>query len=258
MSNITAKKSLGQHWLEDQASLASIIESANLKPEEKVLEIGPGTGYLTTELLKTGAKITALEYDPKCYKSLEKVFGNKINLVQGDIRKFPLSKLPKNYKIVANIPYYLTANLLRKLVDESNKPSLAVLLIQKEVAQRLNAKPGDLSRLAVFVQNFYQTKLGIVIKPEMFTPPPKVDSQVIVLHKRQNPIIESEEVFYKIVNAGFANKRKKLKTSLSSGLSISKEQVEEMLLNANISPNARAQELSFTDWSNLIKVVPNN
>lgn len=256
-----AKKSLGQHWLEDKKALQDIVAFSGLEAEDTVLEIGPGTGTLTDEILAAGAEVVALEFDEERVPALTRAYktNDKIRIVQGDIRSFDLSSLPSNYKIVANIPYYLTANLMRKLTDDVHKPASATLLVQKEVAQRLAARPGDLSMLAVFVQFCYEVELGQVVKAELFTPPPKVDSQVVKLTKREKPLFDIDQgSFFKLVKAGFSQKRKKLKSSLNHGLGISKTDAANLLDAAGIDSGVRAQELSLQDWYSLFRVFSKN
>lgn len=250
MSLPYADKALGQHWLDDTASLEAIADAASVGAGDVVLEIGPGTGTLTDVLLAEGAKVTALEFDQKRTKDLVNKYKklDAITIQEGDIRSYDLGTMPSTYKIVANIPYYLTANLLRKLVDTSNKPTIAALLVQKEVAERVTAKAGDLSQIAVFIQLYYEVELGEVVRAHLFTPPPKVDSQVLILKRRSAPLFLADANFYRVVKAGFSERRKKLRSSLSSGLNLPKADVEQLLLSAQIDPNKRAQELSLTDW----------
>lgn len=248
-----AKKALGQHWLHDKSSLKSMVQSAHVSANDIVLEIGPGTGLLTDQLAQTGAKIIALEYDKQRYNQLIQKYKNthNIQVIYGDIRKFDFNSLPKSYKIVANIPYYLTTNLLRLLVDTKNKPQLAVLLVQKEVAQRVVASAGNLSQVAIFTQIYYLTKLGKIVPAQLFVPPPKVDSQIIILQKWPEPLIKTNEYFTKVIKAGFSQKRKKLITSLADGLGISKQQIKQSMLQANVNLDVRAQELSLDQWQKL-------
>ncbi len=251
------KKSLGQHWLTDLASLEAMVDAAQLKPGESVLEIGPGTGTLTDVLLAHGVKVTALEFDHERVPELASKYKSNTNVTvqQGDIRKFDLSTMPISYKIVANIPYYLTANLLRKLIEDTHKPVITSLLVQKEVAQRVTAEPGQLSQLAVLTQIFYQTALGEIVPAYLFTPPPKVDSQILILKLRKTPLIEPSRKLFDVIKAGFSEKRKKLRSSLGGGLSIDKAEAEKLLISAKIDPNKRAQELEVSEWFRLAQII---
>ena len=250
------KKSLGQHWLKDPEILADIAEAAELTSDDVVLEIGPGLGTLTSRLLAQANSVTAVEFDADLARKLPGQFpGKKLTVVNQDILQFNLNQLPKDYKVVANVPYYITSKIVEKLMTAENKPSIAVLLVQKEVAERIAADPGNMSVLSVSVQIFAEAELDIEVPRQFFTPPPKVDSQVVVLRTRNNPLItpEDQRDFFRIVKAGFSAKRKKLRSSLSGGLGIDKSVAEELLKNAGISPDARAEDLSIDDWKRLLK-----
>ncbi|USN96865.1 MAG: ribosomal RNA small subunit methyltransferase A [Candidatus Nomurabacteria bacterium] len=248
-------KSLGQHWLHDRDVLAHIADCANLTPDDTVLEIGPGLGTLTSELLRRAGKVIAVEFDAELARKLPGQFpGKNLEVVHSDILSFDLSKLPAGYKVVANVPYYITSKIVQLLMTADNKPANAVLLVQKEVAERLAAKQGDMSILAISAQVFAEVSLGDVVPAALFTPPPKVDSRVVVLETHSQPLVNSEDekAFFRVVKAGFSAKRKKLRSSLSGGLGISKQEVEEMLTKADISPDARAEDLSISDWLKLL------
>lgn len=250
-----AKKSLGQHWLSDEATLEAICEAANLSPADTALEIGPGLGDLTRQLLKRAGKVVAVELDEGLAQKLPR--HNKLEVIQGDILKFDLGRLPIGYKVVANIPYYLTSNLVRVLSESSNPPKTIVLLVQKEVAQRLAAQPGQMSLLSVSAQLDYVSKLGPVVAAELFEPPPKVDSQVIILKRRAKPLFDDLDTrkYFQIVKAGFSSRRKKLRGSLSAGLGISKSEADGVLKRAAIDGDLRAQNLSLQDWHKLYMAV---
>ena len=250
------KKSLGQHWLKDPEILADIAEAAELTGDDVVLEIGPGLGTLTSRLLARANSVTAVEFDADLARKLPGQFpGKKLTVVNQDILQFDLNQLPKKYKVVANVPYYITSKIVEKLMTAENKPSIAVLLVQKEVAERIATESGNMSILSVSVQIFAEAELDIEVPRQFFTPPPKVDSQVVVLRTRNNPLItpEDQRDFFRIVKAGFSAKRKKLRSSLSGGLGIDKGMAEELLKNAGISPDARAEDLAIEDWKKLLK-----
>lgn len=251
-------KSLGQHWLYDEEILESIVQCANIKQGDDVIEVGPGLGTLTDILVKSGANITAVEYDKNLFNKLNKKYSNNsLRLVNEDILKFNFGAFKGTYKIVANIPYYLTSNLVRIISELPNPPQSAALLVQKEVAERIASKPGNMSKLSVFAQNTFDASLGPIVDSEYFTPPPKVDSQVIILHKRSSKLVslELENSFNKVVKAGFGEKRKKLRSSISGGLQISKVEAESLLKSAGISSDERAQNLSLDEWVELAKVL---
>ena len=255
---VGTNKSLGQHWLRDRATLSHIADCAELTADDVVLEIGPGLGTLTSELLRRSNKVTAVEYDGELARKLPAQFpGKNLEVIQSDILKFDLNTLPLGYKVVANVPYYITSKIVQMLMTAKNKPSTTVLLVQKEVAERLAAKPGDMSILAISAQIFAEVSLGDVVPAKLFTPPPKVDSQVVILKTRQEPFLKdvTETDFFRVVKAGFSAKRKKLRSSLSGSLKISKIEVEAILAKAKISPDDRAEALDLDDWVRLTRIV---
>jgi len=248
------KKELGQHWLKDQFILSEIIDSAQIQPIDTVLEIGPGLGTLTSGLLNVAQNVIAVEFDADLAKKLPGQFpGKNLEVLNKDILSFDLQTLPEHYVVVANVPYYITSKIVQMLMTAQNKPRIAVLLVQKEVAQRIAAKPGDMSILGISAQVYAETSLGIEVGREFFTPPPKVDSQVIILKTHPTPLLapEREKEFFTIVKAGFGEKRKKLRSSLSGGLNMAKFEVDELLKKAGIPIEARAQELSIEQWKQL-------
>lgn len=248
-------KSLGQHWLHNRDVLAHIADCAELTPDDTVLEIGPGLGTLTSELLRQAGRVITVEFDPELARKLPGQFpGKDLTVFNEDILSFDLSQLPSGYKVVANVPYYITSKIVQKLMTADNKPSIAVLLVQKEVAERIAAEPGDMSILAISAQVYAEASLGDIVPATLFTPPPKVDSQVVILKTRKTPLVkpEDEKAFFRVVKAGFSAKRKKLRSSLAGGLAISKQEAEELLQKAEISPDARAEDLSIDHWLRLV------
>jgi 16S rRNA (adenine1518-N6/adenine1519-N6)-dimethyltransferase len=252
MMNIP-KKSLGQHWLRDLTTLEAIAAAADIRKSDTVLEVGPGLGTLTEVLLQQAKEVIAVELDSQLAQELRKNPAVNLQVVEQDILKMELPQLPPNYKVVANIPYYLTSNLIRVLTESPNKPKNIVLLVQKEVAERVAARPGKMSILAVSAQLHYEAELGVKVAAEMFTPPPKVDSQVIVLKRRPKPRFDKldEQLFFQVVKAGFSEKRKMLRGSLSGGLRISKDDADRLLHDADISGTLRAEALSLAQWHRL-------
>ena len=251
-------KLLGQHWLTDKSILESIVSLADVKNDEVILEIGPGLGTLTSRLLKNAKKVIAVEFDNALAKKLPGQFpGKNLHVINQDILQFDLNVLPKNYKVVANVPYYITSKIVEKLLSAENKPQKIVLLVQKEVAQRLAAKTGDMSLLSVSAQIFSKVSLGPIVEAEFFTPPPKVDSQVVIFDVLENSLIGTldEKAFFRVVKAGFSAKRKKLRSSLSGGLHVSKKVSEDLLLGASIDPDKRAEDLAISDWIRLTEII---
>lgn len=261
MNNLpTTNKSLGQHWLQDEFCLDAMWEAAEITAEDTVLEIGPGPGTLTEKLVRQAKQVIAVEFDKSLAADLPKrVPAANLTVVNQDILSFDLTALPPNYKVVANIPYYLTSNLLRVLCESPNHFSQASILIQKEVAERVCAAPGAMSLLSVSVQFYCEARLGEVVPAYLFTPPPKVDSQILELTFRDKPLFPGTDTkaFFRVVKAGFAQRRKTLLNSLSAGLHFSKEQTAEILSVAGIKPTVRAQNLSLAEWHKLHKAVAN-
>jgi 16S rRNA (adenine1518-N6/adenine1519-N6)-dimethyltransferase len=259
------KKSLGQHWLYDDASLDAMVASADVGPEDTVLEVGPGPGALTAKLVQRAKLVVAVEFDQALARALcanvDKLLQDglsatdKLHVVREDILRFDLTTLPPAYKVVANIPYYLTSNLLRVLCENANPFSKAALLIQKEVAERVCARPGNMSLLSVSVQFYCEASLGEAVPAELFTPPPKVDSQILKLTYHQAPLFADVDTktFFRIVKAGFSQRRKTLLNSLGAGLHLSREQTVQLLSQADIAPSIRAQNLSLDEWYALYK-----
>jgi 16S rRNA (adenine1518-N6/adenine1519-N6)-dimethyltransferase len=255
---IQAKKALGQHWLGDDFSLQAMCDAVDLQPDDVVLEIGPGPGTLTEKLVRQAKEVVAVEFDKDLARDLPKrVPAENLRVINQDILQFDLRTMPDDYKIVANIPYYLTSKLLRILCESQVHFSRGAILIQKEVAERVCAKPGDMSLLSVSVQFYCEASLGELVPARLFTPPPKVDSQILQLTYRAKPLFDDvdEKLFFRVVKAGFSQRRKTLLNSLSAGLNISRDQTTDLLQTANISPTARAQTLTLTDWHNLTLVL---
>ena len=256
-----ASKRLGQNFLIDKTVLRKIIEAADLKPNDMVLEIGPGIGTLTRELAKTAIKVIAIEKDPKMIdilKDTTKDFQN-VEIIKEDILKMsPESyKLKaKSYKVVANLPFYLTAPVIRQFLETKNPPQEMNLVVQKEVAQRICAKPPDMSILAVSIQFYAKPEIISYISKKSFWPSPKVDAAILKIVPRQFCVPASRqfcEQFFRIVKAGFAHPRKQILNNLSNELKYDKEVVRFWLLKNNIQPSQRAETLTVEDWINLTK-----
>ena len=259
---IRPKKELGQNFLFDDDILGKIADCGELTKADTVLEIGPGLGTLTNQLCKRAGQVVAVEFDDELAKLLPanvaELSGYAVSnlaVVNQDFLSYDLSSLPAGYKVIANIPYNITSKIIEKLWSADNKPSLVVLLVQHEVAERLAAEPGRLSILAISAQIFAEIKLGIKVPAELFTPAPKVDSQVVIMRRRSEQLVDDEHLkqFFYVVKAGFSEKRKKLRSSLAVGLRTNKSEAERLLAEAGVDPNKRAQELSMDDWKRLAK-----
>ncbi|MCC6299720.1 MAG: ribosomal RNA small subunit methyltransferase A [Anaerolineales bacterium] len=254
---LRADKSLGQNFLQDEFALESIISAAQIQSSDVVLEIGPGLGSLTRYLAVSARDVVAVELDGRLLQPLQALlapYGN-VRVVHGDILKLAPHELisEQDYIVVANIPYYITSAVIRHLLESDMKPRRIVLTIQKEVAQRICAEPGDLSLLALSVQVYGEPRIAARIPAEAFFPKPKVDSAVLCVDIYPTPRVEPElmETFFKLTKAGFSQKRKTLRNSLSAGLHIPPTQAEEMLGRADIESRRRAETLSIEEWKTL-------
>jgi len=249
-----AKKSFGQHFLQDLSVVDRIIEVANLSEKDTVLEIGPGQGVLTEALIKTGAKITAVEADRDLIAGLTEKFGDQITLIQGDAiglqTSLPLKDL--KYQMVANLPYNVASYILRNYLSIAPRPIRIIVMVQKEVADRICAKPPKNSVLSVACQLYAEAGLLFVVPPEAFDPAPKVQSAVVSLEFRREITKDAEDIL-KIVKAGFSSKRKMLKANLVSVLKIPMSRVLEAMNKIGLGENVRAQEISVSDWEKLYR-----
>lgn len=254
---IKPNKGLGQNFLICKAVLKKIIETAELKRNDVVLEVGPGMGVLTKELAKSAEKIIAVEKDQKMCEILRKVLGgfNNVEIISADILKvghWPL--VIGHYKVLANLPYYITSPVIRKFLEAEHQPESMVLMVQKEVGQRICAKPPKMNLLAVSIQFYAKPKIISYVKKECFWPKPKVDGAILKIsafNQYKNSAFCQQ--FFKIVKAGFSQPRKQLANNLSKGLKLDKERVLPWLLKNNIQPSQRAETLTIAKWVDLTK-----
>jgi 16S rRNA (adenine1518-N6/adenine1519-N6)-dimethyltransferase len=257
-------KRLGQNFLVDETYLRKIVEAAELTSEDLVLEIGPGTGNLTAYLVAAAGHVLAIELDERLVEALRERFSpdDELTIAHGDILEIDLPGLLKpwlerfpRYKVVANLPYYLTSAAIRLLLESATRPSLAVLTVQWEVAQRICEKPGDMSLLAVAVQWYAVPQVISRVPAGAFSPVPQVDSAVLRLDLRAQPPAEvpDERALFRVVRAGFSQRRKQLRNALSAGLRIAPAQVETIMLDAGVDPKRRAETLSLDEWAALVR-----
>ena len=252
MENIFAKKSLGQNFLNSDGALSAIILAGKVSKGDTVLEIGPGKGALTRKLLETGAKVYAIEKDDRLIPVLEELFAKeiktgKLTLIHGDVLEFSPSsyKLKAlSYKLIANIPYYITGELIRNFLSELPQPELMVILVQKEVAERIVSKDGKESILSISVKVYGEPKYIQTVKAGSFFPPPKVDSAILLIDNisKKNFTAVNEQKFFEIVRAGFAHKRKTVSSNLKAFIS------KEKLASLGINEKERAEKLSLEQW----------
>jgi 16S rRNA (adenine1518-N6/adenine1519-N6)-dimethyltransferase len=257
---LQAKKSLGQHFLNSKHVLGQIIEAANIKEGEHVLEIGPGTGVLTEALLNAGAIVTAIEKDDRAIEELKAKFRDflteRLKIIHGDILDDSTLEMPDGpYSIVANIPYYITGAILEKFLESPHKPDKMVLLVQKEVADRIVANDGKESILSVSVKAFGKPKIVAKVPPGAFTPPPTVDSAILAIENISGTYFEENSLeiprFFAIVKAAFAHKRKFAARNLES--LIPPEKVTATWQNLDLDPKIRAEDVPVDKWAIIAK-----
>lgn len=255
---IRPKKSFGQNFLIDPHALQKIVQTAQIDKNDWVIEVGPGLGVLTRELLKKAKKVTSIELDKKLIQILEnemKEFKN-FELINMDALKFT-PRPGKRYKVVANIPYNITSPLISQFLELQNRPTKMLLLIQKEVAEKICAKEGNLNVLAIHVQIFCSPKIVGKVGKNSFFPEPKICSAILEVEMLDKPLIDRKDYkkFLKIVHAGFAHKRKTILNSLSRNLKIKKDEIEKILIKLNIDIKARPQSLSIENWKDLMVTI---
>ena len=254
---LRADKSLGQNFLQDSYALEKITAAAEILPTDTVLEVGPGLGALTRHLAVAAKRVIAVELDGRLLPPLrETITGyTNIEIIHGDMLKLaPAEIVPvSDYLVVANIPYYITSALLRHLLETTPRPRRVVLTVQKEVAERICAAPGDMSLLALSVQVYGQPRVVATVPAGAFYPAPKVDSAVVRIDLSPAPFIPYTllDTFFALAKAGFSQKRKKLRNSLSAGMRKSPAEMEETLRAAGIDPQRRAETLSLAEWREL-------
>lgn len=254
-----SKKQLGQNFLINLKVLPEIIEAAEIKVGDVVVEVGPGFGILTKALLTAGAKVYAIEKDFELIAGLTKKFGNNksLKLVHQDALWFDETTL-KKYKVVSNLPFNVASPIIRKFLESSNPPELMVVMVQKEVAEKIVAKPGNSERgvLTIATEFYSQPEIITEVSKSSFRPQPKVDAAIIKL-KTQNAKLKSKEsrAFFRIVKAGFAAKRKQVHNSLSATLRLPRDVILEYLKKANIEPTLRAEDLTLEQWIKLYQII---
>jgi len=252
-------KGLGQNFIVDRAALEQVVSAAEINAGDEVLEVGAGLGNLTRLLAQTAKRVVAVELDEKLLKVLGDLLGSyqNVDIIHADILEVDLGELfnKPGYLVVANIPYYITSALLRHLLEARQKPSRLVLTVQKEVAERICAKPGKYSLLALSVQVYGEPRVAARIPAEAFYPVPKVDSAVVRVDIYAQPLIPTEKIdaFFRLAKAGFSQKRKTLRNALAGGMGWGKEKAGEILQAAEIDPQRRAQTLSIEEWGRLVE-----
>ena len=257
------KKGLGQNFLVSEGALRRIVAAADLEPGDVVLEVGPGLGTLTRLLAQQAKRVIAVELDRRLVDILSQTLADFLNveIVQGDILEMEpggpgrLSGLAPNYKVVANLPYYITSAVLRYLLTARVKPRLIVVTVQREVAQRMIASPGQMGLLSVSVQFYGRPRIVARIPAGAFYPVPKVNSAVVRIDLDESPTVAVADVdrFFEVVRAGFGQKRKQLRNALAQGLSLPASTVVEALRRADVDEKRRAQTLSLEEWARVMQ-----
>ncbi|MGD8759421.1 MAG: 16S rRNA (adenine(1518)-N(6)/adenine(1519)-N(6))-dimethyltransferase RsmA [Anaerolineales bacterium] len=260
MHGIRPKKKLSQHFLVDPIALGRVVNAAQLKGDETVLEVGAGFGSLTVRLAEVASQVIAVEVDGHLLPALHDMVGgmDAVQVVHGDILKLDLEELigDHQYCVVANIPYHITSVLIRELLEASNPPYRLVLTVQEQVAERVTALPGRMSLLALSVQLYGQPRVMARIPAGSFYPAPRVDSSVLRVDLHEHPLVPADMigVVFHLARAGFGQKRKQLRNALAKGLGVTKAAVGSWLETASISPQRRAQELAIEEWKRLARV----
>ena len=260
--DLRARKGLAQHFLVDGGVVKKILDAAELSPTDAVIEVGPGLGVLTEELVKAAGRVIAIELDQKLAAILQARIGTRnLAVVNEDVLKTDPSQLLKpygisEYKVVANLPYYITAPVIRHFLEASLKPRLMVLMVQREVAKQITAAPGDMSLLSVSVQFYGSPRIAAKVPARSFYPAPDVDSAVlrIDVHGRPRVAVDDIDAFFRLVKAGFSANRKQIINSLSHGLGCAKSEVGILLEKAGIEPQRRAETLSMEEWGSLYTI----
>lgn len=261
---LRARKGLGQHFLISQAVLEQIVSAARLTGEDVVVEVGPGLGVLTRELAKRAGHVFAIELDDKLAailaESLSRFFKN-VTVINQDVLKTDLTELLKetksgSYKVVANLPYYITSPVLRHFLEAESKPETMVVMVQKEVAEEITAKPGKMSLLSIGVQLYGEPEIVARVPAEAFYPAPAVDSAILRITPHSQPRVENGDSagLFELVRAGFSAARKQLGNSLAQGLGIPKQEAQSLLEKAGIDPRRRAETLSIEEWRHLWQI----
>jgi len=256
---IRPRKALGQHFLHDRAIVRRIVETAQLPPDALVVEIGPGLGILTEELARWARSVIAVELDARLAEQLaERFHGTNVRIVHGDALEVDLAALTGQcpYFVVANLPYNVATPILERLLTSDHPPERLVVMVQREVAERMAARPPAMSYLGVLVQFFALPRVAFRIGPGAFTPPPKVESAVVVLDRR-TPLLPKHhwDSFFALVRAGFAQRRKMLLNALATATGMDKEMLRALLQRAGIEPSRRAETLTVEEWLRLWRVL---
>ncbi len=269
--DLQVRKGLGQHFLIDEEVLKLITSAAELTPTDVIMEIGPGLGVLTRELARQAGWVVAIELDSKLAAILTQTLASfdNVTIINRDILQVEPSALlqeqkaklpptidsPFNYKVVANLPYYITSPVLRHFLEASVKPQIMVVMVQKEVAEAIAAKPGQMSLLSISVQFYGEPRIVSYVPAQCFYPAPEVDSAILKIKLYPQPAVSVDgRSFFELVRAGFTASRKQIVNSLAQGLGLPKAEILSVLEKANIAPQRRAETLTLDEWATLWQV----
>lgn len=259
--NLNPKKSLGQNFMHDPNTIEKIITTAELMPDDIVVEIGPGTGELTARLAHYVRHVMAIEVDERLEPLLENRFAETPNVyfVFQDVLKTDILALVgnKDFVVVANVPYYITTAIIQHLLEQARRPKRIVMTMQYEVAERICAKPGDMTILSNSVQFYGKAQIVSKLNPAVFWPRPNIDSAILRIDTYEQPIVPvpDEKLFFRIVKAGFSQKRKQLRNSLSGGLQVKSKVAQAYLDSAGIDSQRRAETLTLEEWARLTHAI---
>jgi len=260
---LVPRKGLGQNFLADPAALERIAAAADLSSHDLVVEVGAGAGTLTRLLSEQAGRVLALELDEQLVELLREQFAGvrNVEIIPGDVLRFDAAELAhRGYKVVGNLPYYITSAVLRHFLEKRPRPELVVVTVQREVAERIVAAPGQMSLLAVSVQFYGRPRIVARIPAGAFYPVPKVDSSVVRIDVGEQLAVElgegiDEARFFRVVRAGFSQKRKMLRNSLSAGLGLAPAVAAESLEEAGVDPKRRAETLSLEEWARVMQTL---
>jgi len=271
--HLQARKGLGQHFLIAEETLELVIAAAELTASDVVMEVGPGLGIMTRELARRAGRVIAIELDDKLAAILKQTLASfhNVGVINRDILRidpetllreeqkecpFVLSS-PLGYKVVANLPYYITSLVLRHFLEASLKPRVMVVMVQKEVAEAIVAEPGEMSVLSVSVQLYGKPEIIDYVPAQSFYPAPEVDSAIlkVVLYDKPAVAVADEKSFFELVRAGFSASRKQIANSLAQGLALPKTEILSLLAEAEIAPQRRAETLALEEWARLHQVL---
>jgi len=262
-AGLRARKGLGQHFLVDDEALGKVVDSADLSPDDIIVEVGPGLGALTRELASRVDRVMAVELDNRLATMLKESLAtlDNVSVINDDILRIDLAGLLKkeqvsSYKVVANLPYYITSPVLRHFLDTPVRPKTMVVMVQKEVAKTIAASPGQMSLLSVSVQFYGRPEIVSYVPADSFYPAPEVDSAILKISVPDQPrvAVSNEERFFNLVRAGFSVSRKQLVNSLALGLKLPKTDITRLLNECGIDTKRRAETLSIEEWAHLSKV----